>query len=101
VLDEAHAPHVGGQIVDVRSALGDLFAVLFEVQIERTVFHVIEPLVPLSEGLDVNRSDPPPSLPAQRGNQRSTDEATRACDYHQTVFTQGGSSQANFFTSIL
>ena len=35
VLDEAHAAHVGGQVVDVGGALGGALAVFRQVQVER------------------------------------------------------------------
>src|SRR5207248_11464559 len=59
VFDEAHAAHIGGEVVDgaaVAAAEGFLAGV-FQIQIELEIFHFGENLIPLIERLDVDRAD--------------------------------------------
>jgi hypothetical protein len=78
VLDEAHAAHVGGEVVDFVGTFGRIFAVFLEIQIEGQILDVIEALVPLVERFCVDGSDTL-ALLAKLGNQMATDEATSAC----------------------
>ena len=57
VLDETHAAHVGGEIVDVRGNLGSLSASVEPRQIELTTLDISEALEPLGERLRIDSPD--------------------------------------------
>ena len=53
-FDEAHAAHVGGQVIDNASVFDGLFAGFAPLQIQDEVFDVWEDLVPLGDGFDID-----------------------------------------------
>ena len=57
-LDEAHAAHVGGEVVDHPGALGGGPAGLEQVEVAHLVLDARRLLVPLGERLDVDAADP-------------------------------------------
>jgi hypothetical protein len=81
LLDEAHAAHVRGKIVDFVGALSGAIAVFFEIQIEGEIFDVVEALIPFGEGLSVNRSNMFVSLSAKLRDEMTAYESTRTGDY--------------------
>jgi hypothetical protein len=80
VLDEAHASHVGRQVVGFAGARAGPAAVGQVLQIQPQVFHVVETLMPFVERLAIDR--PQMGVPAttQRGDQMSADKAARSRD---------------------
>ncbi len=56
-LDEAHAAHVAGEVVDVRDAADGVPARLERAEVGDAVVDVREHLVPLVERLDVDRAE--------------------------------------------
>ena len=78
VLDEAHAAHVGGQVVNLHGALGGRLAVFLEIQIEGEILDVVEALVPFVERLDVHRANVAVALLAQQRDQRAANKTARA-----------------------
>src|SRR5260221_9835881 len=81
-LDEAHAAHVGSEVVDVARALRGAAAFLALLEVELQVVDVGKALVPLIEGLDVHRAQPPQSLAAKIANQVAADEAAAPSDHN-------------------
>src|SRR5208283_3193539 len=75
-LDEAHAAHVGGQIVNITRALGGSLTILLVVEIQREIFNVPESLVPMIERLDVNSANTLVALRAQGGHEIAADKTT-------------------------
>ena len=57
VLDEAHAAHVGRQVVNLARPAAGLVAGVAQLQIGLDVFDVVEHLIPLVERLDVDTAD--------------------------------------------
>ena len=60
-LDEAHAAHVGREVVHLRRAVDGAPAVGFEAQVEADALDAGDALVPLRQRLLVDRADPPAS----------------------------------------
>ena len=77
MLDEAHAAHVRGQVVNLHGALGGLLAVFLEVQIQGQILHIVEALIPFLERFGIHRSKIPVPLFAQQRNQRAANKAAR------------------------
>ena len=82
VLDKAHAPHIGGEVIDLVRAFGGRLAVLFQIQVEHQVLDVLEYLIPFVDWFDVHGADLAISLAAKFGHQRASDKAARA-RYHE------------------
>ena len=100
VLDEAHAAHVGGQIINVLSAGGGLDAVLAQVQIEDEVLHVVKNLIPLVERFDIHGADPGISLAAEIGDQSPSDKAPASSHYNQLIFHMVNSLKRAVFVAL-
>ncbi len=84
-LDEAHAAHVGGQVVDHAGALGGGPAGLEQGEVAHLVLDAGRLLVPLGERLHVDGADPAVAALLQDAHQVTTDEATRASDDHEII----------------
>ena len=78
VFDEAHAAHVGGEVVDFAHSVAGTLASFAELEIGLDVFDVVEDLIPLVERFDVDAADVLVALVAEMGDQVSTDETTAA-----------------------
>ena len=57
VLDEAHAAHVGGEVVDDHGVARRSFAGVLVLQIQLQILRLGKTLVPLVEGLDIDGAD--------------------------------------------
>jgi hypothetical protein len=68
VFDETHTAHIRGEIVNGICPACRNFAVFAEVQIEREIFDIIEPLIPVFQPLDVDCSDILVPVPAEFRN---------------------------------
>ena len=79
-LNEPHAAHVGGQVVDLRRAFDGFFARFSFLEVELQVFDAVEPLIPFLEGFEVDRPQIRAALPKQVGDQVSPDKSTRAAN---------------------
>ena len=88
VLDEAHAAHVGGEIIDFVRALGRCLAVFAQIQVERKIFDIIKALVPLFERLDIHGANALVSLAAQVRHQMPADKSSCAGNHHSIVTSQ-------------
>src|SRR5271165_2166085 len=85
LLDESHAAHVGGEIVDITGALGRCFAVLLFIQIQREILNVSVSLVPMRQRLDIDGANTFVALRPQGSNKSATDKATGAGDKDEIV----------------
>ena len=56
-LDEAHAAHVAGEVVDVADAANCVLARLERAEVGYTVLDAVDHLIPLVERLDVDRAE--------------------------------------------
>src|SRR5690606_15715739 len=83
-FDEPHAAHVRGEIVDLVRPLARLAAGSQVIEIELQVFNVVEHLIPLVEGLDVDRSNGE-ALFTEMAYQPAADEAASAGDDDEIV----------------
>ena len=81
VFDEAHAAHVGGKLEDDVSACGSLEAAVLVLQVEGEVFYAVRYLIPLVEGLDIDRADDFDAVVEQALDQMAADKAAGAADY--------------------
>ena len=79
VFDEAHAAHVGGEVVDIADAAARFLAFVAEIEIGLDVLDVVEHLVPLVERFDVDAANPLDALLAQLRDQMSANEPAAAC----------------------
>ena len=84
-LDEAHAAHVGGQVVDHPGALGGGPAGLEQGEVAHLVLDARRLLVPLAERLHVDAADLGVAALLQDANQVTADEATGAGDDHEII----------------
>ena len=81
-LDEAHPAHVGGEVVDDPRAVDRLLGGFAEGQVKALVLGAVEALVPVVEGLDIDR----PNLLALTQEVRdevASDETAGAGDDHR------------------
>src|SRR5882724_12113317 len=78
VLDEAHSPHVGGEVVNDRSVAHRAPAIGELLQVEAAVIDIREALIPTVDRLEVDRSQPRVALAPQVGDQVASDEASGA-----------------------
>ena len=86
VLDEAHAAHVGGEVVDHRAHPSRAArAGVAKVAGQPQVLDVVEALVPLVERLDVDRADLGVATLLQNADQMAADEAAGAGDNHKII----------------
>ncbi len=83
-FDEPHATHIRGEIVDLERPLARLAAGGQIVEVELEVFNVVEHLIPLVEGLDVNGPDGK-ALFAEMAHQPAADESASAGDDDEIV----------------
>ena len=84
-LDEAHAAHVGRQVVDHLGVLGGLAARLEQGEIAHLILDAGSLLVPLVEGLHVDGADLGVAALLQHAHQVATDEATGASDDDEII----------------
>ena len=84
-LDEAHAAHVGGEVVDHRRALGGGPAGFELGEVAHLVLDARGLLVPLGERLHVDAADLGVAALLQHTDQMAADEATSAGDDHEII----------------
>ena len=84
-LDEPHAAHVGGQVVDHLGVLGRLAAGLEQGQVAHLVLDARRLLVPLLERLHVHGADLAVTALLKHAHQMATDEATGTGDDHEII----------------
>ena len=84
-LDEAHAAHVGGEVVDHPGALGGGPARLEQGEVAHLVLDARGLLVPLGERLHVDGADLGMAALLQDANQVTADEATGSGDDDQII----------------
>ena len=84
-LDEAHAAHVGGQVVDLDRPLAGPGAVVADADVEDEVLDAGGPLVPLVEGLLVDGPDAREALVVEVADERPGDEAAGPGDDEEVV----------------
>src|SRR5438046_1101774 len=86
VLNEAHAAHIGGEIVNFACALTHGIAVILQVQVQDEVFSLVTNLVPLLQRLDIHCSNPADASLAQIRNERAANESTRSSYNRNAAF---------------
>jgi hypothetical protein len=96
-LDEAHASHVGRQVVHF-PAVGDrLIASCAVAEVELPIIDVREKLVPLSERLEINGSQIRIASAPKVRDKVSTDESSRTCHkYHALPLRLGHDASPQF-----
>ena len=87
-LDEAHAAHVGREVVDLDRALARPPAVLLVAQVQAQALHAGHALVPLGQRLLVDGPNPREALVVEIARQRPGDESAGPADDDQIVFLQ-------------
>ena len=86
MLNEAHAAHVRGEIIDFVHALGRKIAIFFEIEIKLQIFDIIESLIPFVHGFHVHSADLLIPLLPKFGDKVATNKP--ACAGHQnTILT--------------
>ena len=61
-FDEAHAAHVGRQVVDLDGPFADAVAVLFVAHVQAEVLDAVGDLIPVGQRLFVDRANPGEAL---------------------------------------
>ena len=79
-LDETHAAHVRGEVINPVAALHCRFAGVLFLEVELHILHVVEPLVPLIERLYVRGADGLHALPSQVGHELAANETAGAAN---------------------
>jgi hypothetical protein len=80
VLDESHAAHVCGQVINQGRPFDGLLGGFLFAKIENHIFDIIELLVPSAERLDIDRAKIGVALPPEIGNEMAADESASAAD---------------------
>ena len=89
LLDEAHAAHVGGQVVDLDGVLADAAAVLLLAQVQAEAFDAVDLLIPPGQRFFVHGADFREALVVEVTHQGASDETTRPGDHNQVVLACG------------
>ena len=79
-LDETHAAHVRGQVIDLDGALAGPLAVVLFLEVHAQALDARHPLVPFGQRLFVDRADPRESLVVEVSRQGPGDESAGAGD---------------------
>jgi hypothetical protein len=87
-LDEAHAPHVRGEVVDLGRTLAEASAVGFLRSIETQALGVWNALVPFLDGLFVGAADAGEAAAAEVPREGAANEAAGAGDDYEIVFPE-------------
>src|ERR1700678_117364 len=74
VLDEAHAAHVGREVVNLVHALRGDFTIRFFVEIEGEILDVAKALIPLVDRLNVDCANISVALVAERRDEMATNK---------------------------
>ncbi len=85
VLDEAHAAHVGRQVVDGGGPFARRAAGVEVLQVGDDIVHFVEDLIPLVQWLDVDGPDSPIVLTPQFGDQVASDKSATSGDDDQII----------------
>ena len=85
VLDEPHAAHVGGEVVDLDGTLGRADGVGLVAQVHREALDTRHALVPLGQGLSIDGPDPGVAKVVEVARERAGDEPARPGDDDQVV----------------
>jgi hypothetical protein len=88
-LDEAHAAHVGGEVVDFHRAFADAMAVGLDAHVQAEIFHAGHVQIPLVKRLLVHRADVGKTLFLEIKREVAGDESARAGDDDQIILLQG------------
>ena len=88
-LDEAHAAHVGRQVVDLRGPFADAPAIGLLAHVEAQALHAVGALVPVGQRLLVDGADPGETLLREIADQRAGDEAAGPGDQDQVILPAG------------
>src|SRR5262249_6000947 len=99
-LDEAHAAHVGGEVVDGARPPGGPPAVVQPAKIAHLVLHPGDRLVPLLERLHVDGADPAVAALLQGAHQMSADKTSGAGHQHKIVLGHESLSVSEGFPSL-
>ena len=84
-LDEAHAAHVGGEVVDHLGALGGGAAGFEQGEVAHLVLDAWRLLVPLAQRLVVDATDLGVAALLQHLHQMATDKAAGAGNDHEII----------------
>jgi len=89
-LDETHAAHVGGEIVNFHRALADAMAVGLVAHVQADVLHAGNVQIPLVKRLLVHRADVGEAFFREIAGEVAADEPAGAGDDDQVVLLQRG-----------
>ena len=87
-LDETHAAHVGGQVIDFHRAFADALAVVLVAHVQAEVLHAGNVQIPFVKRLLVHRADVGEALFLEIQGQVAGDESARAGDDDQIILLQ-------------
>ena len=91
VLDEAHAAHVRGEVVDLHRALDGVDGVLLVAEVHGDRLDARHAQVPVGQGLAVDGPDVRVALLREVARQRPGDEAARPGDDDEVVLAEAAS----------
>ena len=88
-LDETHATHVGGQVVDFRRSFDSPDAVVLLAQVHAQTGDARHPLVPVGKWFLVNRPNAGEPFVMEIAGQRPADEPTGSGNHEQVILVHG------------
>ena len=100
LLDEAHAAHVGGQVIDLDRPFAHPVAVFLVAHVQAQPLHARHPLVPVGQRFLVDGPDAGETLVVEIARQRTADESAGPGDDDQVVLARGAISEGLVVTSI-
>jgi hypothetical protein len=80
VLDEAHAAHIGGEIVNDMSTLQRRVAIPQVFEIEDEIIDLVKDLIPIRHRFHIHRSHLSVALPKEFRDEMAPDKAAAAAD---------------------
>src|SRR5262245_46250381 len=94
-LNESHAAHVRGEVVDLRGAVDSVPAVRLEAQVEAETLGLRQALKPLRQRLLVDGANAAKSALVEVAHEGSADEAPRPCDHDHVVCCSIGAGKSS------
>ena len=89
-LDETHAAHVGGEVIDFHRAFADALAIVLDAHVEAEVLHAGHVQIPFVKRLLVHRADVGEAFFGEIQGEVAGDESAGAGDDDQVVLFQWG-----------
>ncbi len=87
-FDEAHAAHVGSEVIHFNSTFADAMAICFDTDVETKIFHARHMEIPLIERFLIHSADVGEAFFREVQREVAADEAAGAGDDNQVIFSE-------------